>query len=53
MVSDYRRNLAFKAGAKAFLRGKGEHTNNRQSGTIYADDWQDGWNEEANKAHRR
>ena len=42
-VSDYRRNLAWFAGVKAALAGKPVTANNRQNGTIYFDDWHDGW----------
>lgn len=44
-MSDYRRALAFKAGKKAALAGKSRETCNRQRGTIFFDDWQDGYNE--------
>lgn len=44
-ISDYRRELAFKAGKKAGQSGKPETANKRQRGTIYFDDWWDGWNE--------
>jgi hypothetical protein len=42
-MSDYRRNLAWKAGNKAALAGKGRHTCKRQPGTIFFDDWHDGF----------
>ena len=42
---EYRRNLAFKAGRKAALAGKARDTNNRQPGTIFHDDWADGFDE--------
>ena len=45
MVSDYRRNQAWKAGNKAAKAGKPRSTNNRQRGTIYYDDWCDGYEE--------
>lgn len=48
-MSNYRRRKAWEAGVKAFREGKGEHTNNRQPGTIFSDDWHDGWNDEQNK----
>lgn len=44
-MSDYRRSLAWKAGRKAAIAGKSENANNRQSGTIFYDDWCDGWND--------
>lgn len=42
-VSDYRRNLAWKAGEKARLAGKPRTACDRQPCKIYADDWHDGW----------
>lgn len=42
-VSEYRRNQAWNAGAKARREGKPEAANNRQPGTIYYDDWHDGY----------
>ena len=48
-VSDYRRNLAYNAGKKARQQNKPTSANNRQEGTIYADDWWDGWNDEDNR----
>jgi hypothetical protein len=42
-VSDYRRGLAFKAGEKAARASKSRETCDRQRGTIYFDDWQDGY----------
>jgi len=44
-VSDYRRAQAWKAGSKAANEGRGREANNRQHGTIYYDDWCDGFNE--------
>lgn len=44
-MSEHRRRLAFKAGKKAALNGKPETENNRQRGTIFFDDWYDGWAE--------
>jgi hypothetical protein len=44
-MSEYRRHLAFKAGRKAALEGKPATANNREWGTIFFDDWDDGWNE--------
>lgn len=45
MISDYRRGLAWKAGHKAARAGNTATANNRQRGTIYYDDWADGWRE--------
>lgn len=42
-MSDYRRNLAWKAGRKAQRTGKSPETCNRQPGTIFFDDWHDGY----------
>jgi hypothetical protein len=42
-MSEYRRRLAYEAGKKAALSGKPESANNRQPGTIFFDDWCDGW----------
>jgi len=44
MVSEYRRGQAWRAGKKAFESGKPKSANNRERGTIYYDDWWDGWN---------
>lgn len=49
-VSEHRRHLAWNAGQKAFEAGKPKTANNRQRGTIYYDDWSDGWNDARNKA---
>ena len=48
-ISEYRCILAFKAGRKARLAGKPITANNRERGTVYYDDWWDGWNEEDNR----
>ncbi len=45
-VSDYRRRLAFLAGMKACRNGKARSKCNRSEGTIYFDDWHDGYSEE-------
>lgn len=45
IVSNHRRALAWKAGAKAFENGKPKSANNRPPCTIYHDDWADGWND--------
>ena len=42
-MSDYRRHLAWNAGYKAGQAGKPREKNNRQPGTIFYDDWADGW----------
>lgn len=44
-MSDYRRRLAFQHGKAAALRGKPETSCNRQPGTIFYDDWHDGYRE--------
>lgn len=44
-ISDYRRNLAWKAGQQACLRGQSRKTCRRQPCTIYFDDWHDGYSE--------
>jgi hypothetical protein len=43
-VSDYRRNLAWVAGKKAAMSSKPKTVCNRERGTIYYDDWMDGYN---------
>lgn len=48
VVSEYRRSLAFKAGAKAAREMKPKGVCNREQGTIYYDDWHDGYNEVEN-----
>jgi hypothetical protein len=47
-MSDYRRNLAWRAGHKAALANKTLAANNRQEGTIFYDDWCDGHNDALN-----
>lgn len=44
-MSEYRRGLAYTAGKKAALAGKLRTANNRQPGTIFHDDWGDGFDE--------
>tara|TARA_Y100000114_G_scaffold153717_2_gene174266 strand:- start:28690 stop:28878 length:189 start_codon:yes stop_codon:yes gene_type:complete len=44
-VSDYRRQQAWVAGNKAGKAGLPSDRNNRQRGTIFYDDWADGWEE--------
>jgi hypothetical protein len=46
-VSEYRRGQAFAAGRKAATEGKPRTACNRQCGTIYYDDWMDGYEEAA------
>jgi hypothetical protein len=42
-MSEYRRMQAYKAGKKAHADGKPHTANNRERGTIFYDDWADGW----------
>lgn len=42
-VSEYRRRQAWFAGRKAAEANKPKTACNRQRGTIYYDDWMDGW----------
>lgn len=51
-ISEYRRGLAWKAGQKARSADKGRETCNRERGTIYYDDWQDGWMHEDERLWR-
>lgn len=51
-VSDYRRGQAWKAGKAAHQRGKPRASCKRQRGTIYFDDWHDGYNDSENEAYR-
>jgi len=51
-VSEYRRDLAWKSGQKARLAGKGREVCKRERGTIYFDDWQDGWMHEDDRLWR-
>lgn len=51
-ISEYRRRQASAAGQKAFRDGKARATNNRQRGTIYYDDWMDGWDYASYEADR-
>ena len=44
-MSDYRREQAWKAGYKAARDGKSRETCNRRQGTIFWDDWHDGYND--------
>jgi hypothetical protein len=52
-MSDYRREQAWQAGKKAALAGEAETANNRERGTIFFDDWADGWNEGRSQANRK
>lgn len=47
-VSEYRRHLAWTAGKMAAKAGKSRATCNRENGTIYFDDWHDGYNDWVN-----
>ena len=47
-MSEYRRIQASKAGAKAHAAGKPRSSCNRQRGTIFYDDWQDGYSASEN-----
>ena len=51
-MSDYRRQQAWTAGNKAGKAGKPRESNNRQRGTIFYDDWADGWEEADNERWR-
>lgn len=42
-ISEHRRNLAWLAGDRAARNGKSEDACDRQPGTIYFDDWHDGY----------
>ncbi len=53
MVSASRRDLAWTAGYNAQLAGKSREACNRQPGTIYFDDWHDGYNHAENTAATR
>lgn len=43
-MSEYRRQQAWTAGKKAALAGKSRETCKRVRGTIFFDDWHDGYN---------
>ena len=51
-VSDYRRGQAWTAGAKAQRNGKTKDACNREKGTIYFDDWHDGFEYAKNEKQR-
>lgn len=51
-MSDYRRQQAWTAGKKAALAGKPRSSCNRQRGTIFFDDWMDGFGEGEEAAPR-
>jgi hypothetical protein len=51
-ISTTRRQQAWKAGQKARADGKPEDANNRLFGTIYYDDWSDGWGYEDRQQRR-
>jgi hypothetical protein len=42
-MSEYRRKQAYDAGRKAALGGKPRSSCKRQQGTIFYDDWNDGY----------
>lgn len=42
-ISEHRRRLAGQAGVKAQKAGKPRSANSRERGTIYYDDWADGY----------
>lgn len=44
-MSDYRRQQAYEAGQNAGQKGLSEAACTRQRGTIYFDDWHDGYQE--------
>lgn len=44
-MNELERYNAFREGKAAALTGKSEDTNDREPGTIYYDDWADGWQE--------
>jgi hypothetical protein len=44
-MSEYRRLLAYRAGRKAALNRRDRSTCKRTPGTIYFDDWHDGFDE--------
>ena len=50
-MSEYHRNLAWKAGQKARRAGKSLESNNRPQGTIFYDDWCDAWQHEDREIH--
>lgn len=43
VMSDFKRGQAWAAGYNAALAGKPQEHNNRHPGTVYFDDWLDGW----------
>lgn len=47
-VSKYRRGLAWRAGVRAHQQGRTRETCDRPRGTIYFDDWQDGFSTSEN-----
>jgi hypothetical protein len=44
-VNEYRRAKAWMAGKEAALEGASRTSCNREAGTIYFDDWHDGFDE--------
>ena len=51
-ISYYRCRLAYEAGVKARQKGKPRSANNREPGTVYYDDWGDGWYAEDDRLAR-
>jgi hypothetical protein len=52
-MSEYLRRLAFKAGEKAARQGRPGSVCNRQRGTIFFDDWHDGYEQALNSQPAR
>lgn len=52
-MTEYRRRLAFKAGRKAALIGRQRTANNRERGTIFYDDWSDGYDDGEREAGKQ
>ena len=48
-MSEYRRRQAYQAGRKAAEQGKPRSACNRERGTIFFDDWQDGYEDVLNR----
>jgi ribosome modulation factor len=51
-MSDHRRRKAYVAGEQAARDGKGREACTRQRGTIFYDDWMDGWESAATLAQK-
>jgi len=52
-MTEYRREQAWQAGHKARLANKPQTACNRQHGTIFYDDWHDGWMHADNELARQ